>query len=163
MIGGWPNRSFGTISYAANETLVLYLPFDEISGGEVLDKSQYGNDATVKGSKLVPVGFGNALESHNSTETVVSDSPSLDFAEAFTIMIWIKAEMNDRVRIFSEDIHPTSGWAVVSFFNLANPPTGVHQLEFFNNGTRYGIRTRASIFDGKWHHMPHMYEKSIPP
>ena len=51
----------------ASADLILYLPFDQQDGREVIDKSQYGNDGTIENGKWVARKFGQGLESNGET------------------------------------------------------------------------------------------------
>ena len=77
-----------------DDSLVLYLPFDEGSGKEVKDLSQYGNDGAIEGKpKWVEGKFEKALELDGVADWVqVKDSSSLRVFEEVTVMAWIKPE-----------------------------------------------------------------------
>ena len=73
-----------------DKSLVLYLNFDEGSGDEVQDLSQYGNNGTLQGDpKWVDGKYEKALEFEDETSYVeVANSDSLNFGEAVTMMCW---------------------------------------------------------------------------
>jgi len=79
------------LSMAVDDSLVLYLTFDEDQGKEVNDLTAYGNDGDIKGNPKVVDGiFGFALEFNGSTDSVeIPHSDSLTMSKAFTIEMWV--------------------------------------------------------------------------
>lgn len=77
-----------------DESLALYLSFDEGSGKEAKDISKYNNNGEFKGEpKWVDGKFGKALWFDGVDDHVqVPDSESLRVHEAVTVMAWINAE-----------------------------------------------------------------------
>ena len=80
-----------------DDSLVLYLPFDEGSGDEVKDVTEYGNDGVLKGFSDKPVWikgrYGSALEfynneSNNWVEVPHSGSIGVTGSE-LTLMAWV--------------------------------------------------------------------------
>ena len=85
------------LTYAADpsdDSLILYLSFDELDGDRVADHSQYGNDGTIAGApELVPGKFGNALKFNGESDWVeVPHAEILTVEESVTVMAWINAE-----------------------------------------------------------------------
>lgn len=84
--------SMGIVAQAAikDETLVLYLPFDEGSGKTVKDLSQYGNDGDIVGDvKWVDGKYGTALQFTKEGDHVeVKSSDSLKLNDQITLMAW---------------------------------------------------------------------------
>ena len=74
--------------------VVLALSFDDGQGGTAKDSSDKGNDGELVGPKWVNDGkFGSALAFDGSDDFVeVRDHDSLNFEEAFTVMLWINFE-----------------------------------------------------------------------
>lgn len=77
-----------------DDSLVLYLSFDEGSGKEPQDSSNHGNNGEFKGDpKWTDGKFGKALEFDGIADFVqVPDSESLRVTEAVTVMAWINTE-----------------------------------------------------------------------
>ncbi len=74
--------------------LVLYLPFDEMSGGEAFDASGNGNDGELlEGAEWVDGHIGGGVRLSEIPDVVeVADSPSLDIVESLTLAIWANIE-----------------------------------------------------------------------
>ena len=94
---------FGIMGTAAqaqdqDESLVLYLPFDEGDGDEVEDLSMYGNDGTLQNDPEWVAGkYDSALEfSINGMNWVqVPDDDTLDITEELTMMAWVLSKGQD--------------------------------------------------------------------
>ena len=79
-----------------DETILLYLSFDEGTGNEVRDQSQYGNHGEIiNNTEWVdgPPGFGRAVEisGENTDCVVVPGSDSLRITGEITMMAWINS------------------------------------------------------------------------
>ena len=75
-----------------DESLVLYLPFDEGDGEVAEDQSQYGNDAEIiSNTEWVKGKYGNAVEiiGANVDCVVVPNSDSLMIEGEISMMAWI--------------------------------------------------------------------------
>lgn len=93
LIGLMLSISFGTISYAADPSLVLYLSFNEGAGKKVTDGSQYGNHGVINAGNWTEGKYGKAIEFDMKTSDVrIPDSDSLDLTDAFTLAAWIKGK-----------------------------------------------------------------------
>ena len=75
---------------AQDASLVLYINFDEGSGDEVQDSSQYGNNGALQGDPVWTDGkYGKALKFEDENSYVeVANSDSLNFSDAITMMCW---------------------------------------------------------------------------
>ncbi len=74
----------------SDESLILYLPFDEGSGKEVKDFSQYEHKATIKSEpEWVKGQFGSALQFDGVDDFIeVPDNDVLHVKDALTIEMW---------------------------------------------------------------------------
>ena len=72
-------------------SLILYVSFDELEGGQVPDHSLYAHRGTLIGSpSLVPGKFGQAMEFDGESEFVeFPHDESLTVENAMTVMAWI--------------------------------------------------------------------------
>ncbi len=78
----------------ADDSLILYLSFNELNGDTVPDHSQYGNNGTIAGTPELAAGkFGNALKLNGETDWVeVPHADILTVDTNVTVMAWINAE-----------------------------------------------------------------------
>jgi len=79
---------------AIDETMVIYLSFDEGTGKEVKDQSKYGNHGEiVNNTEWVDGQFKKAIKvaGENSDCVVVPDSDSLKIEGEITMMAWINS------------------------------------------------------------------------
>ena len=131
------------------QDLVLHLSFDELEGKVVKDLSEFGNDATFKGSpKLIEGVFGKALEFDGKTAGEIADSPSLDIVDGITIEFWALVKGGEAIQ---SGIEKGAAW-VSGLYNLAALYNGGTILQFFDlpepcNDDNIG----PSIQDGEWH------------
>ena len=75
-----------------DESLILSLSFDELSGRNVKDHSQYGNDGELVGNPTLVEGkFGKALKLNGRSDWVeIPHDDSLTVDKNVTVMAWIK-------------------------------------------------------------------------
>lgn len=75
-----------------DESLILYLSFDELNGRTVNDHSQYKNNGELVGKpKLVEGKFGKALKFNGRNDWVeIPHDDSLTVDKSVTVMAWIK-------------------------------------------------------------------------
>jgi hypothetical protein len=79
-------------SQAQDDSLVLYLPFDE-GGGDPEDFSMYENELElVNNPKWVDGKYGNALEFDGTNYVMVPIDDILQLVETFTVEFWVKRE-----------------------------------------------------------------------
>jgi len=76
------------------KSMILFLSFDKIEGGKVVDHSQYHNDGEIAGKPQKVKGkFGNALKFNGKTDWItVKHDDSLQVDKGVTVMAWINAE-----------------------------------------------------------------------
>ncbi len=80
---------------AADDSLVLYISFDELNGdGKVIDHSQYENHGELKGDpKLVNGKYGMAVKLNGDSDWVeVSHHEILTVDKDVTVMAWVNIE-----------------------------------------------------------------------
>ena len=75
-----------------DDSLILCLSFDELSGRRVKDHSRYGNNGELVGNPTLVEGkFGKALKLNGRSDWVeIPHDDSLTVDESVTIMAWIK-------------------------------------------------------------------------
>ncbi len=74
-----------------DETLVLYLSFDEGGGAEAKDQSKYGNHAVVNDAEWVEGKYGTAITvpAGGANCVTITHSDSLVIEEEISIMAWL--------------------------------------------------------------------------
>jgi len=84
--------SIGITVGMADNSLVLYLTFDEDDGAIVKDLSSYNNNGSIVGNPIQVEGiFESALEFNGTTDSVeIPDSNSLAITKAITLEMWVK-------------------------------------------------------------------------
>ena len=129
--------------------LVLHLTFDALEGKVAKDNSEFGNDATFKGSpKLIEGVFGKALEFDGKTSGQIPDHASLDIVDGITIEFWALVKGGEAIQ---SGVEKGVAW-VSGLYNLAALYNGGTILQFFDlpeacNDDNIG----PSIQDGNWH------------
>ena len=152
-----------------DETIVVYLPFDEGSGDVVKDKSSYGHEGKIgEGTKWVAGKFGGALEfSGDSLDTVIIEPvETLKIIGEITMMAWVKVpDMGispaDRNQIISKKVHDDgeffsyglgifSGGAIRMFLGSGSSrPTTTGTSDDFNKNKE------------DWHHVAGTYDGTL--
>ena len=131
------------------QELVLHLSFDALDGKVAKDSSEFGNDATFKGSpKLIEGVFGKALEFDGKTFGQIPDHASLDIVDGITIEFWAIVKGGEAIQ---SGVEKGVAW-VSGLYNLAALYNGGTILQFFDlpdacNDDNIG----PSIQDGEWH------------
>ena len=76
----------------ADDSMVLFLSFDEVSGNTIKDSSNYKNDGAIKGKpKLVDGKYGKGIQFEAEGDFVeVQSSKSLNINDEITLMAWGK-------------------------------------------------------------------------
>lgn len=134
---------------AEPQELVLHLSFDELTGDVAKDLSEFGNDATFKGTpKLIDGVFGKALEFDGKTSGQIPDHASLDIVDGLTIEFWALVKGGEAIQ---SGVEKGTAW-VAGLYNLAALYNGGTILQFFDlpepcNDDNIG----PTIQDGEWH------------
>lgn len=148
----------GSAGICSAQDLVLHLSFDELSGKVAKDLSEFGNDATFKGSpKLIEGVFGNALEFDGKTSGQIPDHASLDIVDGITIEFWAIVKGGEAIQ---SGVEKGTAW-VSGLYNLAALYNGGTILQFFDlpeacNDDNIG----PSIQDGEWHFLAGTWDGS---
>ena len=118
-----------------DESMVLYLPFDEGEGDKTQDLSQYGHETNFSGEpEWVEGQYGNALEFDAAKFVKVPITTDvLQLRENFTIEFWSKRE----------EIQPNPKWNEM----VTVGPTG--WLVAFNAGSRFRLYL-CTATKGEW-------------
>jgi hypothetical protein len=138
----------------ADKDLILHLPFDQGTGTEAIDESQYGNNGTVENGNWVAGKFGNALEFNGSTSRLeIPSSDSLNPEKELSVAMWFKATDQlptaEGARFMDKWGRPefnakeNSGY-VMTFFPGANE----NRLVFHYNMNDFGKFGNALEFNG---------------
>ena len=139
----------GATTIGNAQELVLHLSFDELAGDVAKDLSEFGNDASFKGSpKLIDGVFGKALEFDGKTSGQIADHASLDIVDGITIEFWALVKGGEAIQ---SGVEKGTAW-VSGLYNLAALYNGGTILQFFDlpdgcNDENIG----PSIQDGEWH------------
>ena len=117
------------------QKLVLHLSFDALDGKVAKDRSEFGNDATFKGSpKLVEGVFGKALEFDGKTSGQIPDHASLDIVDGITIEFWAIVKGGEAIQ---SGVEKGVAW-ISGLYNLAALYNGGTILFFFFSFPRGG-------------------------
>lgn len=146
--------------------LVLFLPFEEGSGGTTKDLSGNGNHGEISGGANWINGKSGYAE--------VPDDDSLDFTEAITVEFWVKPNADwannnwyglvfkgqmgaealgvDKPNFFLSQTHPQDGanqieWA---YFHASNDNDWLPSQSSLDIGTWYHIAGVIDIKNGRW-------------
>jgi len=132
-------------TYAADDSLILYLPFDDDA---VTDASNYGNNGDVVGD--VKWGDGNqgrAVELVNGSYVEIPEIAVYDVTAEVSLMAWIKtSSVSTWARVIDK-----SQWQDNGFDLALNMDTHVPLFEFFVNGTTSQAMGTTVVDDGEWH------------
>lgn len=83
---------FASIVTAAEEGLVLYFKFDEITQDQVIDDSGNENHGEVAGESDIAngkIGNGVMIEGSKANNVKVEDADSLDLEEVYSLLVWV--------------------------------------------------------------------------
>jgi concanavalin A-like lectin/glucanase superfamily protein/F5/8 type C domain-containing protein len=132
---------------AVDQSLVLYLPFDE-EGATALDASSYKNDGTIVGDPLWVEGYqGTALEFVAGSHVSIPEIPQYDVSAEVSLLAWVKATTNPNWgRVIDKSQWQTSGFDLV-----LTQTAGLARLEFFVADTTSVADSTTVVMDGEWH------------
>lgn len=144
-----------------DDSLMLYLPFDEDEGEVVTDQSGHGIEGKLHGAKLSLDGkFGGCLLLESSDQYVeIPPVPELDITDQITIEVWILPQLSQP----DSNILGRRSQANVGGYCLqwSAQFTGKPQIEtWLYIGSWQGTRQRQKISPepGKWHHVAAVYD-----
>jgi hypothetical protein len=135
-------------AWAADKSLVLYLPFDEGAGTTTRDVSTYGNPGAVVGNATwVPGAKGTALEFVNGSRVTIPEIPEYDVTSEVSLLAWVKTTtVPNWARVIDKSQWQTSGFDLVLTQNV-----GLPRLEFFVNNTTSLADATTAVMDNEWH------------
>ncbi len=133
---------------AADESLVLYLPFDEGAGTTATDFSSYNNPGTIVGNASWVAGQkGTALDFVNGSHVTVPEIPEYDVTAEASMLAWVKTTtVPNWSRVIDKSQWQTSGFDLVLTMNV-----GLPRLEFFVNNTTSLVDGTTIVMDNEWH------------
>jgi len=134
--------------WAADESLVLYLPLDDGQGTTATDASSYGNHGEVVGdAQWVEGHSGMALEIVDGSHVLVPEIPEYDVTSEISLMTWVK---NSGTTTWARMIDK-SQWQTTGFDLVLTQGGAIPRFEFFVNNTTSLVDASMSISDGEWH------------
>ena len=139
---------FSMNTYAADKSLILYLPFDDGSGEVAEDLSDNKNDGTIFGNATWADGKENkCLNFASGSYVKVSEIPAYDVSAAISLMGWVNTTtVTTWARIIDK-----SQWQDNGFDLALSQATHAPLFEFFVNNTTSQALAITKVDDGKWH------------
>lgn len=135
-------------SYAADDSLILYLPLDEGSGNVVKDESVNGNEGSITGNAKWADGYtGKCVELVAGSYIELPEIPDYDVTDAVSLMAWINtSSVTTWARIIDK-----SQWQDNGFDLALSQATHAPLFEFFVNNTTSQALATTTVDNGKWH------------
>lgn len=135
-------------AFVADESLILYLPFDEGKGNTVGDASKSKNNGQIIGNTKWAEGKrGNCLEFFAGSHVEVLEIPDYDVVSAVSLMAWIKtSSVTTWARIIDK-----SQWQDNGYDLALSQVTHAPLFEFFVNNTTSQALATTPVDDGDWH------------
>ena len=135
-------------AYAADDSLILYLPLDEGTGDVVEDASDNGNDGEKFGNANWADGkIGKCLDFAAGSYVRVPEIPDYDVTDAVSLMAWVKTtSVSTWARIIDK-----SQWQDNGFDLALSQITHAPLFEFFVNNTTSQALAATPVDDGEWH------------
>jgi len=139
---------FISIAYAEDDTLILYLPFDDNTGDVATDASDYSNDGQLlAGAKWADGKINSCAELVANSYVEIPEIPVYDITDAVTLMAWIKTpSVSTWARIIDK-----SQWQDNGFDMAISQVTHAPLFEFFVNGTTSQALATTTVDDDEWH------------
>jgi len=101
-------------AFAADKSLMLYLPFSEGNGDVTRDESQYNHEAKlVNNPKWVDGKVGKALEFTGNNYVIVPIVDDLQLKENFSVLFWVKRDKTQPATWNYMVAAGTLKWAVI--------------------------------------------------
>ena len=141
-----------TPTYPGTTNLVAYWPLD----GDYDDATGNNYDAIGVGSLYYQAGhLGQSVYFDGSSYLEVANASGMDYDQGFTISAWIKSngDGNPWASIVTKG---DNAWRLIRY------NTGSSLAFHFDapNGTEYRTNGLTDVFDGQWHHVVGMYDRS---
>jgi hypothetical protein len=146
----------------AQEGLILYLSFDNVSGDQVKDDSGNQNHGTMLGEADIVDGVvGKCIQIDGITGRVeVPDSDIMDIGnDNITIECWVKTTSTDRhdySRIISKG---NFSWTPGYIFQLYSQGQPAISISDQNKIAIYAAAAGAEVNAGEWHHIAGSVDK----
>jgi len=135
-------------AYAADESLILYLPLDEETGDDVNDASSNENHGTKVGNaNWVDGKIGGCIDLAGGSYVVVPNIPDYNVTDAVTVMAWVNTtSITTWARVIDKSQWQDNGFDLVLSMDTHTPA-----FEFFVNGTTSQAKSTTAVDDGEWH------------
>ena len=139
-----PDLQILTDNWLADEDLVLYLPFDEMSGDNSADGSLYARTAgLVNGPTWVTGVSGGALAFDGIDDYVeIAGYKGVSCGHMRTVCAWIQTSQISEMILSYGGLNPGTRW--LFFITNSKLQLGVGGGNIFSN---------RSVNDGQWHHV----------
>jgi hypothetical protein len=146
-----------------DDSIVLWLKFDEGKGTIASDSSNYKNNGTIKGAQWVDGKSGSALSFDGISNIVeVPNADSLQLSDqGITIACWFKTtETAKQDLMFIEKGAWDNGEYALSYPGYANFKVRFQLYEIFGQQTAQIDSTSGvpALSDDKWHHAAGVYD-----
>jgi hypothetical protein len=135
-------------AYSTDNSLILYLPFDDGEGKIVKDSSDNKNNGEIFGdTKWVNGKTGKSIEFTSGSYVEIKEIPAYDISEAISLMAWVNTTtVTTWARIIDK-----SQWQDNGFDLALSQATHAPLFEFFVNNTTSQALANTKVDDGKWH------------
>ena len=148
---------------ATDKTLILYLPFDEVSGKKAEDKSQYGHHATlIKSYKWVAGKFEKAVEISGEPDAEIiktKEADTLKIEGEITKMAWVKVTDwtgQGYMQIIGKNNH--NGGEHTSYGPALKGDGSAIQAFFGTGNSRPTLQIATKLEKGTWIHTAASYD-----
>ena len=138
-----------TPAWAADESLILYLPLDAGEGSVAKDASSYENDGEIVGNAQWVEGMvGGALEIVGGSRVEIPEIPQYDVTGEMSLLTWMRtpAATTTWARMIDKSQWQNTGFDLVLTLGATIP-----RLEFFVNGTTSLVDGTTAVDDNEWH------------
>ena len=149
-----------------DETMALYLSFDESTGDEVKDGSKYENHGKILPTRVKRVEgkFGGAIEISGLSAdcVVVPNSDSLKITGQITMAVWIKsAGWTNGDQIIDKQMHDSAQNTNFSYGMGMYDTGGSTWLSLGSGGSQPTLVVPTVPSLGEWHHLAGTHDGKI--
>ena len=138
--------------------LRLHFTFNQLSGINIPDSSEYGHDGFLFGPAVISSGIsGDAISFDGTDDYAVVNAPVIE-GYPFSYSVWVRTTLPDTANRRILEIANRSGQGSVYsiFLSVGDPCLGV-----VAPGTSWtSASSRTNINDGDWHHVAAVFETS---